>query len=166
MKGILFISAIVASTTLANAQSMDVSDNDINNSAVAVFVNGTFVKDLIGFDLKRENIKNVTKRSSLAEPLVVGGVAYQGRVDIECEQDFAFTTLAELREQHFPELAGDVVYMINGNIITKDAASYKLDKAAVAKCELLRSTEFEGLDAKFSIMRVMTKEFAPPVRIR
>ena len=165
MKRILFVVALVASAIGAKAQGMEVSDSELN-APVAMFVNGTFVKSMIGFDLKKENVKNVVKHASLPEPLVINGVTYQGRIDIECDQDIAFTTLAELREQNFPGITGDVIYMINGNFITKDAVSYKLDKAAVKKCELLRSGEFEGIDAKFSIVRVMTRKFAPSVRLR
>lgn len=87
---------------------------------------------------------------------------------MECNNQIEFTTLDEIRKQHFPNVSGDVVYMINTFFVTKDAQSYKLDKNFIDRCELLQSSEFDVFKDKmqFSIIRIFTKAKPRPVILR
>ena len=126
------------------------------------------VKSFIGFDMKPEaGFVNVTK-TDLPEPVVINGITYIGKIVVECNKQIEFTTLDEIRKQHFPNVSGDVVYMINTFFVTKDAQSYKLDKNFIDRCELLQSSEFDIFKDKmqFSIIRIFTKAEPRPVILR
>ncbi len=145
-----------------------VSDEDFNNPTAAAYINETFVKSFIGFDMKPEaGFVNVTK-TDLPEPVVINGITYNGKIVVECNKQIEFTTLDEIRKQHFPNVSGDVVYMINTFFVTKDAQSYKLDKNFIDRCELLQSSEFDIFKDKmqFSIIRIFTKAEPRPVILR
>ena len=142
------------------------SDVEFNHPKVAEYINNTFVKSFIGFDMKQ--ISGFISKTTLKEPLIINGVEYKAKTVVSCDKKIKFITLDEIRKQYHPEVSGPVVYMINKFFITKDAESYKLDKEFIEKCDILPSTEFELLkDQKaFSIIRIFTKNDNKSVIIR
>ena len=144
------------------------SDVEFNNQRVAAYINNTFVKSFIGFDMKQTSGFNNISKSTLKEPLIINGVEYKAKTVVSCDRDIEFITLDEICKQYYPEVSGSIVYMINKFFITNDAKSYKLDKGFIKKCELLPSTEFELLKDQnaFSIIRIFTKDDDKSVIIR
>lgn len=146
------------------------TDMEFNHSKVAMFINGTFVKSLIGFDVNALGVTNV-KKEECDSSLVVNGIVYERTCSITCPKTPNLVTLADIRKMYCPKLKGKVVFMINKFFITKDVESYKLDKDYILRCELLPSTEFGNFFSSsdpFTIIRVFTKTKANayPIRIR
>ena len=59
--------------------------------------------------------------------------------------------------------------MINNNFIINDEKSYKLDKDFFDRCEILHSSDFGLIEDNkdiFSIIRIFTKDWKIPIRIR
>lgn len=157
MKHILFLFA-ASMCTLAYGQKKWATDAEFNNPRAAYFVNDTFVKSLIGVDVNAGSDIHVTKEN-LETPLLINGCEYSGKVTLTRNKDTEWVTLEDIHRQYCPETEGAIVYMINEYIITKDVASYKLEKDYINKCEVLPGSDFEAFqgEAPFSIIRVFTK---------
>lgn len=146
------------------------TDMEFNDSKEAVFVNGVFVKSLIGIDIDGTKATSV-KKEECKSPLKINGVSYDRTCSITCPKTPNFVTLADIQKKYCPQVKGKVVFMINKFFITRDTESYKLDKDYILKCESLPSTELAnlvGASEPFTIIRVFTKTEANtyPVRIR
>lgn len=74
-----FILLAALQCTFAYGQKRWVTDVEFNHPKAACYVNDTFVKNLIGFDLKGNPGDHVTKEN-LEKPLVVNGIKYEGKV--------------------------------------------------------------------------------------
>ncbi len=145
-----------------------ISDYDFNHSSAAAYINDTFVKSFIGFNLKSESGYENVSKINLTKPLVINGVTYKGKIVVKCNEPIEFVTLEDVRKQYFPNLSGDVIYMINKFFVTEDVKSFKLDKNFIDRCEILRSSDFEIFrdNEHFSIIRVFTKDDAKPIILR
>ena len=143
------------------------TDAEFNQPKAACYVNDTYVKNFIGFDLKSYPGDFVTKEN-LEKPLVINGIKYEGKVTLKREQESDFVTLEDVRKLYCPEVKEPVVYMINEYFILNDVASYKLDKNYIEQCVVLHEDDFEIFkDASpFSIIRIYTKTDEKPVRVR
>lgn len=166
MKHLLLMS-VASQCTLAYGQKKWMTDKEFNHPKVAFYVNGTFVKSLIGFDLKARPGDSLTKEN-LEKPLVINDIEYKGKATFKREKEPDFVTLDDIRRSYCPEVEEPVIYMINEYFITDDVASYKLDKDYIDKCEVLRGTDFEIFkeNPAFSIIRVFTKTDDKTVRLR
>lgn len=174
MKKIICLLSLFLACTTAHSmkpEKASLSDAELSQSQVAYYINDTFVKSLIGFNLE-EYADEVLKDESIQpkeKPFSINGVEYNCKVVVKCKKPITFTTLEEIRKQYCPEVSGDVIYIINTDFVTTDVASYKLDKAFVDRCEVLPSTEFELFkDSKkpFSILHVYTKEYTQAIRLK
>ncbi len=147
------------------------TDLQFNHDKMAVFVNDTFIKSMIGINIeKNENITDISIQKECEEPLVINGVTYNGKTIITCTNEPEFVTLEDIRKQYCPEVTGPVIYMINKFFITNDVESYKIDKDFIQKCEVLPSSEFELFKNQppFTFIRIFTKTKANtyPMRLR
>ena len=146
------------------------SDADFNYSTSAAYINDTFVKNFIGFSVKSgAGYKYDIKKVNLSEPLIINGVTYIGKVIVETDMPIEFVSLEDIRKQYLPDVSGKVIYMINNRFVFNDEKSYKLEKDFLERCELLQSSDFEIFKDnkdKFSIIKIFTKTFKIPVRIR
>lgn len=68
-------------------------------------------------------------------------------------------SLDEYRRKYYPQLKGDVVYMINKFFIMKDVDLYKIDVHFVMSSEVMNSKYFDAIKRrrKFRIMRIFTQ---------
>ena len=166
MKHLLLMS-VASQCTLAYGQKRWMTDKEFNHPKVAFYVNDTFVKSHIGFDLKVCPGGYVTKEN-LEQPLVINGIEYIGKITLKCEKAPELVTLDDIRKLYCPEVEMPVIYMINEYFITNDAASYKLAKEYIDKCEVLHGADFEVFkeDPAFSIIRVFTKTDDKTVKLR
>jgi len=147
------------------------TDLQFNHDKMAVFVNDTFIKSMIGINIeKNENITDISIQKECEEPLVINRVTYKGKVVFTCTNEPEFVTLEDIRKQYCPEVTGPVIYMINKFFITNDVESYKIDKDFIQKCEVLPSSEFELFKNQppFTFIRIFTKTKANtyPMRLR
>lgn len=164
MRKVLFIFTIMccmcmtASGQDANDELGRQTDMEFNQSKEAVFVNGVFIKNLIGFDIDGSEVTYV-KKEECESPLTINGVSYERTCSIICPKTPNFVTLADIRKAYCPNVKGKVVFMINKFFVTRDEESYKLDKDYILKCELLPSSELSTLNCSepFTIIRVFTK---------
>lgn len=166
MKGIFVFLSLLLATNLYSQKYL--SDKDFNLSPSAIYINDTFVKSLIGFNIKPEaGFYNVSK-IDLPTPLIINGITYNGKIVVKTGKPIDFISLEDIRNQYFPKVNGNIIYMINQFFITKDAKSYKLDKDFIDRCELIPSSDFEALSNKedFSIIRIFTKNYAGPTLLR
>jgi len=160
---LVFVSVCIGFPALAQDANDEIgryTDMQFNHKNIAVFMNNTFVKSVIGIDIEN-NAYNITQISKQAcdEPLVINGVSYNGKWIITCTNEPEFVTLEDIRKQYCPEVNGSIIYMINKFFITNDAESYKIDKDFVKRCEVLPSSEFELFKnlPPFTFIRVFTK---------
>lgn len=153
--------------TFTYGQKKRMTDAEFNNPKVACYVNDTFVKNFIGIDMKAAPGDKMIKEN-LKEPIVINNNEYSGKVTIKRDNETEFITLDEIRKLYCPETVQPVVYMINEYFITKDIASYKLDKNYINTCEVLLNSDFEILKGEipFSIIRIFTKNDDKSVRLR
>lgn len=162
----VFLSLLLVSNFIYSQKYL--SDKDFNLSPSAVYINDTFVKSLIGFNIKPEAGFYDISKIDLPTPLIINGVTYNGKILVKTDKPINFTSLEDIRNQYFPKVKGNIVYMINQFFITKDAKSYKLDKDFIDRCELIPSSDFEALNNEedFSIIRIFTKNNARPTLLR
>ena len=169
MKQIAMLLFLAFCCTMVHSQTY-LSDADFNYSPHAAYINDTFVKSFIGFNMKPEaGFNYYVKKVSLTEPIVINGVTYKGKSILETDKPIEFVSLDDIRKQYYPDVAGKVVYMINKYFVTKDVKSYKLDKAFIDRCEILQSSDFEVFDDNkepFSIIRIFTKDDPKPILLR
>ena len=158
MKTIFFFFFLMFQFNFSFCQ-VHVDDFKFNNSQIACFINETFVKSYIGFDLRDKEITYLSKGIPLEKPLIINGVKYTAKNILEIRRDIDYTTLYEIQKDSFPNIIEPVVFMIDHYFVMKDVNSYKLDKAYIAKCELVQSSSFEIFNnvALFNIIRIFTK---------
>ena len=144
------------------------TDVKFNQSENAVYVNGKFIKSIIGLNIERSNDDMSISKESCS-PFTINGVTYKGKTNITMAQEPEFVSLEDIRKQYCPNVSGPVVYMINKFFITNDAESYRIEKNFVKHCEILSSSEIEVLKGQrpFTIVRVFlkTKANSYPVRL-
>lgn len=173
MKKILFIFTIMCCMCLtasgqdANDELGRQTDLEFNQSKEAVFVNGVFIKSLIGFDVDRSEVTYI-KKEECEPPLTINGVNYERTCSLTCPKTPDFVTLSDIRKVYCPKVKGKVFFMINKFFITRDAESYKLDKDYILRCETLPSSELSSLKCSepFTIIRVFTKTKANSYSMR
>ena len=143
------------------------TDLEFNQNKEAVFVNGVFIKSLIGFNIGASGAAKV-KKEECKSPLTINGVTYERTCSISSPKTPNFVTLADVRKSYCPKVKGKVVFMINKFFITKDVESYKLDKDYILKCETLSSSDLPGIKCSepFTIVRVFTKTKANTYSMR
>ena len=146
------------------------SDAEFNNLSYAAYINDTFVKNFVGFKMNREDCyKYDIKRIKLPQPININDITYNEKIIVETDKPFEFISLDDIRNQYFPDVSGKVIYMINNNFIINDEKSYKLDKDFFDRCEILHSSDFGLIEDNkdiFSIIRIFTKDWKIPIRIR
>ena len=66
-------------------------------------------------------------------------------------------SLEDIRKKDFPDVKGNVVYMINKFFIMKDVDLYKLDDDFIQHIELVESKDIEALknNKPFTIIRIL-----------
>ena len=169
MKHIFTLLFLAFSCTMMYSQEY-LSDADFNYSPAAAYINDTFVKSFIGFNMKpEEGFKFNIKKNNPPTSVVINGVTYKGKIILETDKPFEFVSLEDIRKQYYPDTSGKIVYMINKYFVTKDAISLKLDKDFIDRCDILQSSDFEVFENSkepFTIIRIFTKADSRPIRIR
>ena len=159
MRTIISIILLALCHTMSFAQGW-VDDIWFNKPKSAVFINDVFVKDFIGFNVGKDSgVTDIKKGVPLDKPLVINGVTYYYKTIITCEKNINYTTLQEIQKNRYPDVTGQVMFMIESFFIMTDAQSYKLDADYIARTELLNSKDFDAFKdyPSFSIIRVLTK---------
>ena len=166
----------------------DISFNRLNpTSKYASVVNGILVKSTIGLD-RRYLVDPDTTDTPVRFPMWVKGVGdkndsvYVETSDMEkikkgyimfgnmkcnggvyvyryTKENHRLISLDEVKRKYYPNLEGDVVYMINKLFIMVDVDLYKVDETFINHIELISSEHIDILkDRKpFWILRIFTK---------
>ncbi len=146
----------------------NVSDLEFNSNPEAVFVNGIFVKSIIGVRLDKY-IVNVSKEKCMS-PLNINGVTYTYKCNLTSDKVIKFVSLENLKKIYCPNVKTPCFYMINKNFILKEIDSYKIDKDFILKVETVSSSDVEGFKnaTPFTIIRIYTdiESNKNPMRIR
>lgn len=160
--------------------------NDVGNrGGEGIVLDGVFIKSGIGIDWHLvENadtslcpvrypvwIKGVGNRNDSVWLACSPGKTKEGYVMIggmKCsilsffhymKEDYKLVSLEDIRKKDFPDVKGNVVYMINKFFIMKDVDLYKLDDDFIQHIELVESKDIEALknNKPFTIIRIFTR---------
>ena len=93
----------------------NVSDLEFNNNPEAVFVNGIFVKSIIGVRLDKY-IVNVSKEKCMS-PLNINGVTYTYKCNLTSDKVIKLVSLEDIKKIYCPNVKTPCFYMINKNFI-------------------------------------------------
>ena len=168
---LLLQTCILVSVAADQDESMEidnVSDIQFNNNPEAIFVNGIFVKNIIGVRMDK-SIINVSKEKCVS-PLKINGVTYAYKCNLISDKAIRFVSLEDIKKKYCPNVTAPCLYMINKNFIFKDVDSYKIDKDFVLRVEIVSSLDFVALKhiASFTIIRIFTdiKSNRNPMRLK
>ena len=107
MKGIYVFLSLLLATNLYSQKYL--SDKDFNLSPTAIYINDTFVKSLIGFNIKPEaGFYNVSK-IDLPTPHIINGITYNGKIVVKTDKPIDFISLEDIRNQYFPKVNGNII---------------------------------------------------------
>ena len=170
----------VDSSTDQNGFLNELSTEDFNKSTSGAFVDGVFVKSLIGVNMdslrtfnvvsdgpltikgiKTENDSIVvTQKDFHKNPVRINGVDYTCFACTSFGKKVELLSLDDIRKTYFPQMGNTpCMYMVNKFFLMNDLSFYKFDKDFILKVELLKSTDFEEFKHAplFHIIRIFTK---------
>lgn len=166
-----------------NGEFDTMDDRHPKNHEIAYFVNGVFVKSLLGIDRddkkERTIIVNAPRHSKMAlampftayeinsmhdslvidsVPVLINGKEYRAIINAIGQEPVELISLEEIRAQYCPYADRPFLYIVDGMMLLTDVESYKFQRDYILRIDLYKSEDIESLKGTtpFYVLKIYT----------
>jgi hypothetical protein len=114
------------------------------NTQPALFLDSVLISSNT---MKYLNPNNIASINSIKKDTVVNNSRYSEQIHMRSKnpKKYIFLSLEQIKDDYTTVAKNAVIYMINGELIKEDIATFKLDRNYILKVEVTNSNEFYNL---------------------